>query len=176
MRHSDLTGLAQHMQWADATIWTAILSAPTAIDDSRLIDTLHHVHLVQHLFRQAWVGAPFQVRDRADFRDTRELAEWGRHAHDEIAAFLTGAQTADFDRELRVPWAAHFEKRANREAGAHTIGESILQVAMHTSHHRGQLCTRLRQLEIEPPTVDFILWLWSDRPAADWSALERSAA
>jgi uncharacterized damage-inducible protein DinB len=174
MRRADMTGLAQHMAWADATVWSAILKAPPASADAKLAETLHHVHLVQHLFRQAWAGDPFQLRDRADFADVRELARWGRQAHGEIATFVSGADTADFDREIRVPWAAHFEQRASRTAAPHTVGESILQVAMHTSHHRGQLCTRLRQLAVEPPTIDFIVWLWSGRPEADWSALEGS--
>lgn len=172
MRGSDVAGLARHMEWADSTIWAAILKAPTASDDGKLAETLHHVHLVQHLFRQAWAGHPFQLRDRADFTDIRELAQWGRQAHGDIRTFVSELDTEDLDREMRMPWAAHFEKRAGQAAGPHTVGESILQVAMHTSHHRGQLCTRLRHLDVEPPTIDFIVWLWSGRPEADWSALD----
>src|SRR6185436_15096998 len=173
MRNSDVTNLARHMEWADATLWAAILASPSAQEDARLAETLHHVHLVQHLFRQAWSGLPFQLRDRADFTDIHELAQWGRQAHGDIGAFISISDTVEFDREIRMPWATHFESMANRPAAPHTVGESILQVAMHTSHHRGQLCTRLRQLEVVPPTIDFIVWLWSGRPGADWSALER---
>jgi uncharacterized damage-inducible protein DinB len=163
------------MEWADATVWAAILKAPTAVEDGKLAETLHHVHLVQHLFRQAWEGHPFQLRDRADFTNVQELAHWGRQAHGDIREFVNGSDTVDFDREIRMPWAAHFEQRAGHAAAPHTVGETILQVAMHTSHHRGQLCTRLRHLDVEPPTIDFIVWLWSGRPKADWSALETSA-
>ena len=172
MRRSDMADLARHMQWADAAVWSAILRSPAATEDPKLAETLHHVHLVQHLFRQAWAGDPFQIRDRADFADPHEIARWGRQAHGDIAHFLSSADTEDFDCQIRLPWAGHFERQANRAAAVHTMGETILQVAMHTSHHRGQLCVRLRQLDVEPPAIDFIVWLWSGRPDADWSALE----
>ena len=60
-----------------------------------------------------------------------------------------------------------FEQQSKQTAGVHTLGESMLQVFLHTQHHRGQVCMRLRELGVVPPTVDFILWLWSGRPAED---------
>jgi uncharacterized damage-inducible protein DinB len=41
---------------------------------------------------------------------------------------------------------------------------------LHTQHHRGQVCTRLREVGGEPPTVDFIVWLWENRPDPTWTA------
>jgi len=66
---------------------------------------------------------------------------------------------------MRMPWAAFYEQQSKQTAGVHTVGESMLQVFLHTQHHRGQVCLRMRELGVVPPTVDFILWLWSGRPS-----------
>ena len=52
---------------------------------------------------------------------------------------------------------------------AQAIAESMLQVALHSQYHRGQINARLRALGGEPPRVDYIIWLWLGRPPADWS-------
>ncbi len=56
----------------------------------------------------------------------------------------------------------------NRPIGAVCVGQSAVQVAMHSTHHRGQVAARLRELGVEPPMVDFIVWVWIGKPAAEW--------
>jgi uncharacterized damage-inducible protein DinB len=168
----DLLELSAHMAWADATIWTSALRAPDASGDERLRAVFHHVHLVQHLFVDGWEGRPPSVRQAAEFVDATSLASWGRDAHRRIDAFLTRAPPPDLTREFREPWTEHFEARVQRKAAPHTLGESILQVFLHSIHHRGQICRRLREVKVEPPTIDFIVWLWAGRPAPAWPALD----
>ena len=57
-----------------------------------------------------------------------------------------------------------------REISATSQGETMLQVVSHGTHHRGQISTRLRELGVEPPLVDFIAWCWFGKPEADWPA------
>jgi uncharacterized damage-inducible protein DinB len=172
MRHGHLSELARHMEWADATVWKSVLAGDMS-DDSALADLLHHIHLVQHIFCQAWNAEPFTVRERAEFDTVETLAAWGRSAHRQVQAFLLATDSQQLDRELRLPWASHFEQHSQRDAQPHTVAESMLQVALHTAHHRGQVCRQLRQLGGEPPLIDFIVWLWAGRPPADWTYLER---
>ena len=49
------------------------------------------------------------------------------------------------------------------------VDEALVQVAMHTQHHRGQLMTRLKDFGGEPKNVDWIIWLWKGKPPARWS-------
>jgi uncharacterized damage-inducible protein DinB len=49
-----------------------------------------------------------------------------------------------------------------------TIAEALTQCAMHSHYHRGQNATRLRELGVEPPLTDLIVWYWRGRPAAAW--------
>jgi uncharacterized damage-inducible protein DinB len=172
MDADSLLGLAKHMAWADATVWTSALTSSRARADSRLQTTFHHIHLVQHIFGAAWRGSPGAVRSLTDFGTPEDLARWGLHAHRSIEGFLAATPAPRLDVEFREPWTAEFEAYLASPAASHTLGESILQAILHSLHHRGQLCVRLRELEVTPPTVDFIVWLWAGRPPADWTALE----
>ena len=156
--------LARHMAWADAMVWNAVLSTPQAATDHRIADTLHHIHLVQHIFLQAWRGSAFAVRARGEFASLNAIAAWGQDGCSGVRSFVEGATADELARECRMPWAAHYERQSKQAAGAHTLGESILQVFLHTQHHRGQVCARLREIGGVPPTIDFIVWLWSGRP------------
>jgi uncharacterized damage-inducible protein DinB len=168
-----LRGLATHMAWADAAVWTAALSSPRSKGDTRLQATFHHVHLVQHIFGAAWQGSSAAVRPATEFATPEDLARWGAEAHRSIDRFLATAPTQQqLDAEFREPWTGEFEAYLKRQAATHTLGESVLQAFMHSLHHRGQLCVRLRELDVTPPTVDYIVWLWAGRPSADWTVLE----
>jgi uncharacterized damage-inducible protein DinB len=46
----------------------------------------------------------------------------------------------------------------------------MIQVATHSTYHRGQVNARLREVGGEPPLVDYIAWIWFGRPAPEWSA------
>ena len=39
---------------------------------------------------------------------------------------------------------------------------------MHSQHHRGQCMTRLKDFGGEPKNVDWIIWLWKQKPPARW--------
>ena len=156
--------MARHLAWADATLWNGVLAAPAAAGDAKIADTLHHIHLVQHIFLQAWTGAQFVVRERKEFATIDDIAAWGVEARRGVVAFIEGVSAGELARETRMPWAAFYEQQAKQPAGVHTLGESALQVFLHTQHHRGQVCMRMRDIGVVPPTIDFILWLWAGRP------------
>ena len=158
--------LARHMAWADATVWSAVLATTQASGDAKIADTLHHIHLVQHIFLQAWRGSAFAIRDRAECASLDEIFAWGLEARRDVLTYMEGVTPEELDQELRMPWAAYYEQQTKQPAAVHTRGESMFQVFLHTQHHRGQVCARLREVGGVPPTVDFILWLWSGRPDA----------
>jgi uncharacterized damage-inducible protein DinB len=60
------------------------------------------------------------------------------------------------------------EQSIVRKPESTTIGETILQVALHSIYHRGQVNARLRALGQEPPLVDYIAWIWLGRPDPKW--------
>jgi uncharacterized damage-inducible protein DinB len=48
------------------------------------------------------------------------------------------------------------------------VAECLLQLALHSAHHRGQVAAWLREAGGEPPLTDFIAWVWMRRPAPTW--------
>ena len=157
--------MGRHMAWADSTVWNAVVASPQAAGDAKIADTLHHIHLVQHIFLQAWTHAQFAVRERKEFATLEDINAWGREARRGVLSFVEQVSDGELAQETRMPWATFFEQQAKQPAGVHTLGESVLQVFLHTQHHRGQVCMRMREVGVAPPTIDFILWLWAGRPS-----------
>jgi len=56
------------------------------------------------------------------------------------------------------------------------LAKTAFQVTGHSTCHRGQVNTRLRELGAYPPLVDYIAWLWLGRPAADWGGVSGQTA
>lgn len=70
---------------------------------------------------------------------------------------------------MSAPWADHFARRAGAERAHPTrLDETMYQVVAHTTYHRGQANTLLRQDGVTPPNFDYIAWLWMGRPAPRW--------
>lgn len=164
-----LLELYRHMEWADARVWAAAPTADPA--DVRLRSLLVHMHTVQRAFLSIWTGRPVgdALRNADDFATLAEVRAWARPVYADVIAFL---DTTDRDRlagPMTPPWTAQVEAALGRSPGPTTLGETCFQVANHTTHHRGQVNTRLRELGIDPPHVDYIVWLWLERPAPVWS-------
>ncbi|MCY4661326.1 MAG: hypothetical protein OXF93_16190 [Acidobacteria bacterium] len=160
--------LCAHMEWADARVWSAILEVDEARDDPRLRDKLRHLHETQQAYLSLWTGQPLRSADSADF--LAAVYEWARTFYAPARSFLgaTGAQA------LAEPVSAAFGERMQRylgpPRGTVALGDTAMQVVTHTTHHRGQVMTRLRELGGTPPLVDYVIWLWTGTPAPDWDA------
>ena len=171
-RHSNpLTDMTAHLEWADAALWETVLACDGAADDERLRFLLHHIHTVQRAFWQMWREEEIQFRELDSFADPRAIATWGRETLSNVNRWLAGATGAQLDRPLSVPWSERLTARLGRPAEDATVAESIVQLAIHSAHHRGQAATRLAELGGAPPLNDFIYWVWAGRPQADWEGM-----
>lgn len=158
--------LFAHMHWADATVWRSVLSCPPSIEDSKLQEYLYHLHLVQRAFLRVWRGDslddPFPK-----FSSAQSLHEWSETYYAELEAHLSASSNQDFQEPIRLPlpWTALIEERLGSPPAVTTKGETAMQVALHSTYHRGQVNARFRELGGEPPLVDYITWLWRGRPS-----------
>lgn len=159
----------RHMEWADATVWSAVLASEAAPADTRLRDLLYHSHLVQRAFLRAWRGQPADL-PYPTFDHLPALMAWGRTFHDDAMPLVASWTPGVLTEPMPVPWASAVEQVIGRPPAMTTRGETVLQVAMHTHYHRGQITMRLREIGVAPPLVDYIAWLWFGRPAPAWPA------
>ena len=162
-----LADLSRHMAWADAAVWAAVLACEPARADATLRDTLYHVHMVQHAFLRTWQGEPRET-PYPTFTDLPPVMAWGREYHAAVPAFLETLTDAGLAAPMPVAWTDMVEKALGRKPAATTMGETVLQVAMHSVYHRGQVNARLREVGGTPPLVDYIAWIWFGRPGAEW--------
>ena len=70
-----------------------------------------------------------------------------------------------------LPWSRWIEQAIGRPPGPVTLGETVLQALSHSAHHRAQANMRLREIGATPPIVDYIAWLWLERPKPAWPAM-----
>lgn len=153
-----------HQAWADAEQWRIIEAHPPAAEDVAIRSRLHHIHLVQRVFRWA-VGdraAGFVVTKPEQFASLAELKRYARGSHEELDRFLQAVTAGRLEERIAMPWFTDPPLSI-------TVTEALTQCAMHSHYHRGQNATRLRELGGEPPLTDLIAWYWKGRPAPAWA-------
>ena len=155
--------LYDHMQWADAVVWRAALGHEAAAGDATLRDRFAHIHMVQRAFLFVWQG---EAQHYPTLNTLPEVARWGAEVHDGLQSYLPTLDPAALDRPMSLPWAGRITRP--HEPAPTTMRGTLMQVPMHSTYHRGQVNTRLRELGAEPPLVDYIAWLWFGKPAAEW--------
>jgi uncharacterized damage-inducible protein DinB len=170
-----LRDLFQHMEWADALVWQSVLAVPDLATDSVLRERLFHIHLVQRGFLLLWREPLSELPGPPTFLDAAALASWGRQYHQEVAAYMGAVDQTALDESVSIPWADHIAARFGRPAAATTLAQTMLQVTSHSTHHRGQVNTRLREVGGDPPLTDFIVWIWLGKPTANWPVLHAHA-
>ena len=164
-----LLDLYRHMEWADAAVWTSVLASGAGRSDVPIRESLYHLHMVQRAFLRTWRGEP---RDAPypTFEDTPSMMEWVRSYYTMVFDQLETLNDERLSWQMPLPWATMVERALGRPPHATTVGETVLQVALHSTYHRGQINARLRAVGGEPPLVDYIAWLWMGRPDPRWPA------
>ncbi len=153
-----------HMLWADAKVWEVIHNTEDLQNDVRLKKLLYHLHVVQHAFFNIWTGKPMEFPKESDFENLKKLYDWVSGYNEKIKSFLTEINAGNLSNEINIPWSASVEKRFGKKPKHTTLAETMMQVITHSHHHRGQINTRIRELEGEPPLVDYIVWVWRGKP------------
>lgn len=155
------------MEWSDASVWAAVLGSENGPADAKLRQYLNHLHLVQQAFLRVWRGEPREA-PYPIFDDAPALMSWGKSYYTEVFSYLAAMSDEQISELMPVPWATMVEQRLGRAPHTTTVGDTLLQVALHSLYHRGQINARLREVGGEPPLVDYLVWLWLGKPAPTW--------
>ena len=159
------------MEWADATVWQGVLKHFSENNNSGLSKLLFHIHTVQRAFYYVWTKQSLNFPKETDFPDMQGIAKWGKEFHTLVKEFLNKSNQNDLNKIIEIPWAIKLEKIIGRKPESTTFEETMLQVAMHSAYHRGQVSVRLRELGGQPQPNDFIYWVWLGKPGAVWDLL-----
>jgi uncharacterized damage-inducible protein DinB len=165
-----LRQLIRHMEWADAEVWRAVLGHEAAVDDARLKNLLTHLHVVQRGFLILWTKQSFDPASaQPSFATLGDLRAWALTYYPESNRVLGAVDASRLKDVVEMPWARSLEAQLGRTIMMPTLGETIQQVASHSTYHRGQINARLREVGGQPPLVDYIAWIWFGRPAPNWA-------
>jgi uncharacterized damage-inducible protein DinB len=167
MLANEIRDLLLHMEWADSLVWETVLAQPGAHSDGNIRERLYHAHVVQRAYLQIWRGEPLDMPDVSSFEDMQAIHAWVRDYYRQAGRYLDTADAETLQREVQFPWAQQLVERWGSPRPA-TLVQTIIQIISHTTYHRGQVNTRLRELGGEPPLTDFIAWIWMGRPTPAW--------
>ena len=126
--------------------------------------------MTQHAFLQVWRGVSANI-PMPDTVDTASLAEWAQTFYAEATTDKLKFDEAAFNRPVPDSLLNKAEERLGAGTITPTIGDTVLQVVTHSTYHRGQVSTRLRELGCEPPLTEYFVWVWYGKPVADWPAV-----
>jgi hypothetical protein len=173
MQESDYRNLIHHMEWSDARIWTCILNSTSSRHDEWIKERLHHYHSTQWAYGQILLKMPIVIPELGNFPDIKSVGLWAQRFYKELCPKVIGFSRTEFQHKVEFPWSAQGIDGLGNAVPANA-GESLIQLALHSAHHRGQAAMRVRETGGKPPATDFIVWIWMGRPAAQWGVLSKS--
>ena len=156
---SQLKDLLAHHAWADA-VFLRVWGNSDAVEDVELRTRMAHIVDVQEGFLKVLKGEAlsFQERPLPDFDGLKARC---RASHEVFAALSRTLDDAALARTVQIPWFPD-------PPCVIPVGDALMQVCLHTQHHRGQNLSRLKALGGAPKNVDYIIWLWKQRPEPRW--------
>jgi uncharacterized damage-inducible protein DinB len=156
-----LRDLLAHAEWANAVFFHAWGKSP-ARDHEEMRRRVGHILGVQQGFLAILRGEAPGLPPDGPPPSFEELKARAESSHSALADFLATLRSEGLSMMVRIPWFPE-------PPCVITVGEALVQVAMHTQHHRGQCMTRLKDFGGEPKNVDWIIWLWKQKPQGQWS-------
>jgi len=155
-----LNDLLAHSEWANAVFFKAWARSP-ARDHDEMRTRVGHIVGVQHGFLSVLSGEqpggpPGGPPPTFDAVKARAIS-----SHAGLREFAAGLNSESLARTVHIPWFPD-------PPCIITIAQALVQVNLHSQHHRGQCMTRLKDFGGEAKNVDWIIWLWKQKPEARW--------
>jgi uncharacterized damage-inducible protein DinB len=157
---SFLSDLLAHAEWANAVFFHIWGKSP-ARDHEELRGRVGHILGVQEGFLAILRGQPPAMPPDGPPPAFEDLKARAATCHAGLRDFAVTLRPETLALTVRIPWFPE-------PPCVITVAEALVQVALHTQHHRGQCMTRLKDFGGEPKNVDWIIWLWKQKPRARW--------
>lgn len=156
---SEFLELFAYNAWAMRIIFDAVALVPEGdyLRDLKsshggIHGTLAHTVWAEHLWLNRWLGKPNPaVAQGKDLRTLNDLRGRFEEVEAERQRFLTafGEERLEENRVVKPSSGGEY---------AHTYRQMFRHLINHSSYHRGQVVTFLRQLGHKPPSTDLILY------------------
>lgn len=159
MNTTDIQNLYEYNRWANARVLAAVsplsveeFTRPLASSFASVRDTLVHMLSAEWIWLQRWRGvSPSAMLPAQDFPALPAVqARWAEVAREQ-KDFID--QLTDEGLARRVAYI-----NTKGERWEYALAHMLQHVANHSTYHRGQVATMLRQLGHTPAASDFLLF------------------
>jgi uncharacterized damage-inducible protein DinB len=148
--------------WANGRMFDATaalpadqLSATIASSFSSVLGTLGHIIAAEWIWLRRWQGdSPAATPGWAAGSSLSELRTRLTEVESERDRLFGQLGDADLDRIVEY-------RRMSGEAHADRLSDLVRHAVNHSTYHRGQLVTQLRQIGAHPPGTDFVNYVRS---------------
>jgi uncharacterized damage-inducible protein DinB len=165
MTLQDLRTLLDYQYWARDRILTALepLTAEQFTRDmgssfKSIRDTVAHMLGAELVWYARWRGDMAKLPPADQFPDVATLRRVWQDHESRMRAFVEDLGEAGVTRVFEY-------KLLSGAAGASPFWQMLQHVVNHSSYHRGQLTTLLRQLGAEPPRSTDMITFHRERPS-----------
>lgn len=164
MNKSQIIDLYSYDEWANKKLLTTVsqLENEEFVQDlsssfKSIRDTMVHILGAEELWLSRWVGKQGRnLLNSDDFPTYSSLVDRWDDYRNQINSFILSLTEEDLTQEISyknlkgIPYSLELWKQ-------------MLHVANHSSFHRGQAVTMLRQLKKQPPSLDLIYYYLGER-------------
>ena len=152
----DIRGLYAYNRWANrrmldaaAALEPAAFTKDMGSSFPSVRDTLVHILAAEWVWLSRWQGNSPTGLPSWDLSTCEALREKWSEVERDQEAFVSGLADEDLTRVI-----AYGDTRGT--AWENRLGQMLRHVVNHSSYHRGQVVTMLRQLGAVPPSTDLI--------------------
>jgi uncharacterized damage-inducible protein DinB len=159
MNKSDIELLYRYNRWAnqrivDATgdLTGAQLEQKIESSFASIRATLEHIVGAEWVWLERWKGtSPTSLPTGADYSTTEAIRERFEEVERDRQKYLAGLTEEGLQQEISY-------SRFNGERQTHRLGRLMQHLINHSTYHRGQVATMLRQAGLTPPTTDLLYY------------------
>lgn len=162
---ASISDLFVYTIWADRALLSALrgvaaedLTRDTGSSFPSLLATMGHILAAERVWLSRFLGSPLHLPSLSVYADFAALENAFQEYWPQLEAYLASLRPEDLGRELT--WT-------NTLGVTRTLVQwgLLLHFVNHSSYHRGQLVTMLRQLGYPAPGTDLVYYL-ADRGEA----------
>lgn len=154
--------LLRYQEWADWQFFKRWKQFPQAYEDGDIRTLTDHFTKVQSLFLQVLHQEKADLPDRnVSPASIHELIQRCQENHARMNTYVASLSGEKLSSKLDLSWFPGGNFRP-------TVSEVLLQVVMHTQHHRAQVLQSLAKYADKSIIIDWISWVFREKPVPVW--------
>lgn len=160
MNKHDIEYLYEYNRWANAKVLDAVskltpeqFARDLQSSHRSVRDTLAHILAAEWIWLERWNGvSPNALLDPADFPTVESVRKRLSEVENGCAEFIDGLTDESLGEAITYT-------NTKGEQWTYPLGQMLQHVVNHSTYHRGQVATMLRQLGAEVNPVDLLVFM-----------------